>query len=56
MKQQPDRLDKARKVMGALVQQPPKPHEQMKIGKAKTKTGKSVKRPSLPSSPGAKRG
>jgi hypothetical protein len=28
-----DSLDEAKKIMGALVRMPPKPHDQMKLGK-----------------------
>jgi hypothetical protein len=36
-----DGLDEARRIMGALVRMPPKPHEDMKLGKPKTKKAKS---------------
>jgi hypothetical protein len=32
------------RLMGALVRMPPKPHDEMKLGKAKTKQAKSPKR------------
>jgi hypothetical protein len=35
-------LDEAKRIMGALVRMPPKPHDEMKIGKPK---GKPAKRP-----------
>ena len=34
-------LEETRHLMGALVRMKPKPHEEMKIGKSKTKTTKS---------------
>jgi hypothetical protein len=37
-------LDKTKKLMGALVRQPPKPHDEMKIGKPRTKKAKSPAR------------
>jgi hypothetical protein len=32
-----DPLEETKRLMGALVRRPPKPHEEMKIGKAKAK-------------------
>ena len=34
-------LDNTKSLMGALVRMKPKPHEKMKLGKSKTKKGKS---------------
>jgi hypothetical protein len=39
-----DDLEKTKRLMGALVRQPPKPHEAMKIGKRKAKPSKSAAR------------
>jgi hypothetical protein len=36
-------LQKAKEIMGALVRQPPKPHEEMKLGKPRAKRVKSPK-------------
>jgi hypothetical protein len=33
--------DATKQLMAALVRMPPKPHEEMKLGKAKAKRGKS---------------
>jgi hypothetical protein len=41
-----DSLDLAKRVMGALLRQPPKPHDDMKIGKPKSKRAKAQKKPS----------
>jgi hypothetical protein len=40
----PKDLDIAKRVMGALVRQPPKPHDEMKIGKPKARKAKESKR------------
>jgi hypothetical protein len=34
-------LDQAKKLMGALLRMPPKPHSEMKLGKSKGKPTKS---------------
>jgi hypothetical protein len=39
--QQSKTLDQTRKLMGSLIRKPPKPHEKMKIGKAKRQNKKS---------------
>jgi hypothetical protein len=41
-------LEKTKKLMGALVRMKPKPHEEMKIGRAvkKTKGSRAKKKPS----------
>jgi hypothetical protein len=36
-------LDAAKRLMGALIRMPPKPHEEMKIGKPRAKPAKSPK-------------
>jgi len=36
-----DELDEARRIMGALVRMPPKPHDQMRLGKPRGKPKKS---------------
>jgi len=38
-----DELEQAKRIMGALVRMPPKPHDQMKLGKPR---GKPKKNPS----------
>ena len=40
-----DPLEKTKKLMGALLRQPPKPHEKMKLGKRskKPKTKRAMK-------------
>lgn len=38
-----DDLEKTKAVMAILVQQPPKPHGDMKLGKARAKRAKSPK-------------
>jgi hypothetical protein len=35
-------LEEAKRIMGALVRMPPKPHEEMKLGKPRGKKGKSL--------------
>jgi hypothetical protein len=35
---EPDRLEATKRLMGALGRMPPKPHEEMKIGKSKSKS------------------
>jgi hypothetical protein len=37
----PDDIEKTKRLMGALLRMPPKPHSEMKIGKSKTKPTKS---------------
>jgi len=39
-----DDLEATKRLMGALVRMPPKPHEEMKIGKPRSKATKSPKR------------
>ncbi len=34
-------LEDAKRIMGALVRQPPKPHDEMKLGKPRAKKGRS---------------
>jgi hypothetical protein len=34
--------DDVKRIMGALVRMPPKPHEEMKLGKPRGKNGKSL--------------
>jgi hypothetical protein len=36
-----DELDDIKRIMGALVRMPPKPHDQMKLGKPRGKSSKS---------------
>jgi hypothetical protein len=36
-----DELAETKRLMGALVRQPPKPHDEMKLGKPKPKKNKS---------------
>jgi len=38
-------LDHMRRIMGALVRMPPKPHDQMRLGKPKGKKAKSPAKP-----------
>ncbi len=37
-------MEQPKRIMGALVRQPPKPHDQMKLGKLRGKTKKSPAR------------
>jgi hypothetical protein len=37
-------LDETRRIMGALVRMPPKPHDEMKLGKPRGKKAKPAKR------------
>jgi hypothetical protein len=37
-------LEEIKLIMGALVRMPPKPHDQMKLGKPRGKPGKSLAR------------
>jgi hypothetical protein len=37
-----DEVEDARRIMGALVRMPPKPHDEMKLGKAKAKSKKAA--------------
>jgi len=37
-----DDIEKTKRLMGALVRMPPKPHEDMKIGKSKQKPRKKL--------------
>ena len=46
-KQDSNQLEKTRRLMQALVRMPPKPHEEMKMGKKNPKK-KAAKRPSKP--------
>jgi len=39
-----DELEEAKRIMGALVRMPPKPHDQMKLGKPSGKSKKNNKR------------
>jgi hypothetical protein len=39
-----DHLEKTKQVMVALLRQPPKPHDQMKLGKPRNKTAKRTVR------------
>jgi hypothetical protein len=41
-------LDATVKLMGALLRQPPKPHEKMKIGKTKRKKAAAKRKPQKP--------
>ncbi len=34
-------LEDAKRIMGAVVRQPPKPHDEMKLGKPRAKKGRS---------------
>jgi hypothetical protein len=44
-KSQDDEMDQAKRIMSALVRMPPKPHDEMKLGKPRGKPNKSpVKR------------
>jgi hypothetical protein len=36
-----DELEQAKRIMGALVRMPPKPHDEMKLGKPRGKPRKS---------------
>jgi len=36
-------IEQAKRLMGALLRMPPKPHSEMKLGKTKTKKDKSLK-------------
>jgi hypothetical protein len=47
MSEKPD-SDIATKIMAAMVRMPPKPHEEMKLGKTKGKTGAKASRESKP--------
>jgi hypothetical protein len=38
-----DELQEAKRIMGELVRMPPKPHDEMKLGKPKGKPNKSPK-------------
>jgi len=42
-------LQEAKRIMFALVRQPPKPHEEMKVGKSKAKAGRKKQRGPRPS-------
>jgi hypothetical protein len=44
-------LDDTKRLMGALVRMKPKQHEEMKVGKAKTKKAKSPAKKSASSKP-----
>jgi hypothetical protein len=49
-----DHLEKTKQVMVALLRQPPKPHDQMKLGKPRNKTAKRTvrrKRKTIPLPP-----
>ena len=37
----PDEMEDTKRIMAALVRQPPKPHEDMKLGKPRAKRAKS---------------
>ena len=37
-------LEKTKRLMGALLRMPPKPHEEMKLGRRKRNLGKVAKR------------
>ena len=45
MAKESDSLESTKRLMGALVSMKPKPHEEMKIGKAKAKKAKSPAKP-----------
>jgi len=40
----PNDLDETKRLMGALVRMKPKPHEEMKIGKKRTKKKRAAKK------------
>jgi hypothetical protein len=40
-----DDIEGAKRLMGALVRQPPKPHDEMKVGKKGPKAKKSAEKP-----------
>jgi hypothetical protein len=44
MAKNPNEMERTKLLMAALVRQPPKPHEEMKIGKPKGKTAKSPRK------------
>jgi hypothetical protein len=47
MAKSPDQLDdETKRIMAALVRMPPKPHDQMKLGKPRVKKTKSPEKPS----------
>jgi hypothetical protein len=39
-----DKLEEAKRIMGALVRMPPKPHDEMKLGKPRGKSAAKPKR------------
>jgi hypothetical protein len=53
MAKEADHLDDTKRLMGALGRMPPKHHSEMKLGKAKGKSGKSPKRKRVTRASGA---
>jgi hypothetical protein len=51
-----DPLDEAKRIMGALVRQPPKPHAEMKLGKPRRKNAKNPPKGKPPHSSKSSRG
>jgi hypothetical protein len=46
MAENPDQISQTKRLMGALLRMPPKPHSEMKLGKDKSESRKSpVKKP-----------
>jgi hypothetical protein len=43
-----DALEGAKRIMGALVHMPPRPHDEMKLGKPRGKPSKSLKAKKAP--------
>jgi hypothetical protein len=41
MAKNPEQMEETMRIMGALVRQPPKPHEDMKLGQPRGKPSKS---------------
>ncbi len=48
MKEKPAVPPEAARIMTAMIRMPPKPHEQMKLGKSKGKTGAKASQPAKP--------
>jgi len=44
-------LDQTKKIMSALVRMPPKPHEEMKLGKRTAQGPSKVAKPNKPKKP-----
>jgi hypothetical protein len=52
MAKTPEIDDETKRIMGALVRMPPKPHDEMKLGKPKGKPKKSLRRQKRKGPPG----